>query len=256
MSLERNIQELHQAVTMLTKSIDLQTATIAEATAELLQAMHSQQAGAPVKVVTEAKAAADNAKAATANAKAATANAKAAAAAVEKAVKKEEAPAELTDDEIKASAVYQTIQDKLTQHYGAALAANGGDQQAAREDTLKILKAYADDGKVVSLVRVLLEDEEAGAQVMEELLGVYDTAITALQTTSDVDEEGEGEEDEGEEQAYTADDVKAALRAYAKIEGRPAAIMKLQQLTNGKSEVKDVPEDQYAAVIAGLKADM
>lgn len=239
MSLERNIQELHQAVTMLTKSIDLQTATIAEATAELLQAMQNRQTST-VKVEVDAKAA---------------------AAEVEKAVKKvqakkekvekEEAPAELSDDEIKASAPYKIIQDKLTQHYEAALAANGGDQQAAREDTLKILKAYADDGKVVSLARVLLEDEEAGAQVMEELLGVYDTAIAALQTTSDVNEDANEEE-----RAYTADDVKTALRAYAKIEGRPAAIMKLQQLSGGKSEVKDVPEDQYAAVIAGLKADM
>lgn len=249
MSLERNIQELHQAVTMLTKSIDLQTATIAEATAELLQAMQSRQVGA-VKVETVAKAAADNAKAAVANVEA--------AAAVEKEVKKEqakkeEAPAELTDDEVKASPIYQTIQDKMTAHYGAALAANGGDQKAAREDTLKILKTYADDGKVLSLARVILEDEEAGAQVMEELLSVYDTAIAALQDASDVNEEG----DEGEEKpAYTADDVKAALRAYAKIEGRPAAIMKLQQLTGGKSEVKAIPEDQYAAVIAGLKADM
>ena len=139
----------------------------------------------------------------------------------------------------------------MTAHYGAALAANGGDQKAAREDTLKILKTYADDGKVLSLARVILEDEEAGAEVMEELLGVYDAAIAALQDTSDFDE-GEKEE----EQTYTADDVKAALRAYAKIEGRPAAIMKLQQLTGGKSEVKAIPEDQYAAVIAGLKADM
>lgn len=242
MSLERNIQELHQAVTMLIKSIDLQTATIAEATAELLQAMQNRQAS-PSKAEATAEEAAEVMKKGQAEAE------------VEKAkkerVKKEEAPAELTDDEIKASPIYQTIQDKLTQHYGAALAANGGDQKAAREDTLKILKTYADDGKVVSLVRVLLEDEEAGAEVMEELLGVYDAAIAALQDTSDFDE-GEKEE----EQTYTADDVKAALRAYAKIEGRPAAIMKLQQLTGGKSEVKAIPEDQYAAVIAGLKADM
>lgn len=228
MSLERNIQELHQAVTMLTKSIDLQTATIAEATAELLQAMQNRQAS-PVKV--EAKAAAAEVK--------------------KEQAKKEEAPAELTDDEVKASPIYQTIQDKMSEHYGAALAANGGDQKAAREDTLKILKTYADDGKVLSLARVILEDEEAGAEVMEELLGVYNSAIAALQ---DANEEDEGEE--GGEQTYTADDVKAALRAYAKIEGRPAAIMKLQQLTGGKSEVKAIPEDQYAAVIAGLKADM
>lgn len=238
MSLERNIQELHQAVTMLTKSIDLQTATIAEATAELLQAMQNRQAGA-VKVETAAKA--EVKEPTKAEVKKDTKKEQA---------KKEEAPAELTDDEIKASPIYQTIQDKMTAHYGAALAANGGDQKAAREDTLKILKTYADDGKVVSLVRVLLEDEEAGAEVMEELLGVYDAAIAALQD-SDNDE---GEEEE--EQTYTADDVKAALRAYAKIEGRPAAIMKLQQLTGGKSEVKAIPEDQYAAVIAGLKADM
>lgn len=236
MSLERNIQELHQAVTMLIKSIDLQTATIAEATSELLQAMQNRQAS-PVKV--EAKAAAAEVK------KEQTAEVK------KEQAKKEEAPVELTDDEVKASPIYQTIQDKLTEHYGAALAANGGDQKAAREDTLKILKMYADDGKVVSLVRVLLEDEEAGTQVMEELLSVYDAAIAALQ---DSDNNDEGEEEE--KQTYTADDVKAALRAYAKIEGRPAAIMKLQQLTGGKSEVKAIPEDQYAAVIAGLKADM
>lgn len=243
MSLERNIQELHQAVTMLIKSIDLQTATIAEATAELLQAMQSRQAS-PVKAEATTEEAAEVMKKGQAEAE------------VEKAkkerVKKAEAPAELTDDEIKQSPIYQTIQDKMTAHYGAALAANGGDQKAAREDTLKILKTYADDGKVLSLARVILEDEEAGAEVMEELLSVYEAAIAALQDTSDFDEEGEEEE----KQTYTADDVKAALRAYAKIEGRPAAIMKLQQLTGGKSEVKAIPEDQYAAVIAGLKADM
>lgn len=245
MSLERNIQELHQAVTMLTKSIDLQTATIAEATAELLQAVQNRQTSA-VKAEAAAEEAAVVMKKGQAEAEVEKAKKK------KEQAKKEEAPAELTDDEIKASPIYKTIQDKMSQHYGAALAANGGDQKAAREDTLKILKTYADDGKVLSLVRVILEDEEAGAEVMEELLGVYDTAIAALQDASDSNDEGEEEE----ERTYTADDVKAALRAYAKIEGRPAAIMKLQQLTGGKSEVKAIPEDQYAAVIAGLKADM
>lgn len=50
----------------------------------------------------------------------------------------------------------------------------------------------------------------------------------------------------------TVDDVRAALKAYAAIEGKPAALEKLKTV-GGAETVQDLPEGKYQAVIDSLK---
>lgn len=223
MSLEKHIQDLTQAVNMLTRSVDLNTATLAELNTENIQEL-SEAPQEAEKPKTAKKTAAKRAK------------------------PKVQEPVEPTDEEAKDTKMYATIIDLMSRHRDAAMVANGGNADEARDDTVKLLKTYSDDGTVLSLVKALMVDEAAGDQVMEELQGTFETAINELSTA--------GNSDDFEDDAVTEDDVKQALRAYAKIEGRPAAILKLQQLTDGLSQVKDIPAEKYAEVIKGLEEDL
>lgn len=222
MSLEKSIQDLTQAVNLLTRSVDLNTATLAELNTENIKSLSERpEVKAPVAAKKAAK----------------------------KAAPKRTGP---TDEEAKDTKMYATILDLMSRHRDAAMVANGGNAEEAREDTVKLLKTYSDDGTVLSLVKALMIDEAAGDQVMEELQGTFEDAIKNLSAEVGSDEDFG---DDTSEQP-TEEDVKQALRAYAKIEGRPAAILKLQQLTDGMSQVKDIPESKYAEVIQGLKADL
>lgn len=48
------------------------------------------------------------------------------------------------------------------------------------------------------------------------------------------------------------DEVRAALKAYAAIEGKPAAIEKLKAI-GGVDTIQDLAKEKYQAVIDGLK---
>lgn len=240
MSLEKDIQDLVQSVNLLTKAIDLNTAVLADNNSAVLE-MLNRSNGSPNVVMNVSKEAADAAIKERAEAEVKT---KASA----KQAETEQEP--LTDAQIKETQLYADLQDLMGELVKASEKA-GMTNAEAKADAIKFLKTFSDDGKVLSLSRALFETGDPGEA--QKVMVAFSAQIEKL--NADSAEAGDPGDFGGdyEETTYTDEDVKTALRKYAAVEGRPAAVAKLKELTGGKSAVKDIPADQYAAVIAGLK---
>lgn len=231
MSIEKSIAELTQAVNMLTKSVDLNTATLAETNTSLIERLQASLSSvghveplAPGEPLVGGS--------------------------VEQA---EAEPETLTDDEVKNSDIYKGTIRRMNE-LKAALEAAGSTSEEAQKDVLKLLKQYADDGKVLSFVRAAAETGESEA-ITEFHSLLEDKAKQAAEELQKAEERAANEAVAGDPDGkeLTADDVKDALRKYASVEGRPAAVAMLRKLTDGKTEVKDVDPSKYADVIKGLQ---
>lgn len=248
MSLERAIQDLTQSVNLLMRAIDLNTATLAESSQANMAATAEQQ---------ERSAAAEqnrtNSAPQAAPQKEATPDPK----------QDIEQDVEVTDEYVKTSSEFQRVVNAMREYQRVATMRNGGNADEAKADTIKLLKTYADDGKVMSFVRAIIET--GNTEVLEEFDKFMKDKTTELeQNAQEASEQAEQAEQveqatpaeqettQTEQREYTAEDVKEALRKYASVEGRPAALAMLKKQT-GFTAVKDVGPLDYERVVKALK---
>lgn len=232
MSLEVALQELTQAVLLNTRSLDLLMAQVAELNERpevVLQAAESPE-GQVNQTLTKPKTVGKK--------------------------EKQEVKQGLTEEQVKDSEEYKTLIQAMGAHNALALQRHGGDKDKARAETIAIIKQYTEDGKAVTIVQQLLEDETT-RETFDELIDAYVSASEALQasdeeTNMDKEDDDFGGGDNDEVVEYTAEDVKKALRAYAAVEGKPAAIGMLKSST-GSASVAGIDPKDYAKAIKALE---
>lgn len=251
MSLEQALAESRQSVLILTKSVDLLAAVIGD-----LIAVMQSKSDTPIVSATVLKQATDAAEKIVEGTKTVVADpelelkAKAEQLAAANAAR-DGASTDLTDDQVKGSPEYQKVIG-LMGSLSTALQANGATQDAAKTEVLKLLGQFADTGKALPMVAGWLKmGDKASAAKLET---AFNEAIAEQKLITE--QAGPGDDDFGDETAVeakklTAEDVKVALRDYAAVEGKPAAIAAMDAAGGSKS-VAGLKEADYAAVIKAL----
>lgn len=135
MSLEKDIQDLTQAVALLVKAVDLNTATLSELSGTVMQTLTSSN------VVNQPKGTPKDAP-------------------KETPAQTESTAKLLTEDDVKASPLYSKLIKALKDFSGKV--------KGNREVALELLKQYSEDGSAVGVVQQAMETESTEA--LDELL--------------------------------------------------------------------------------------
>lgn len=129
----------------------------------------------------------------------------------------------------------------------AAEAKEKADAEAAAEEKKK---AAAEKRKKAAAEK---KAKEEAAAAEKKAKGEAEAKAKAEAEADEDDGLGLDDEDEDDGETYTQEDVKKALQAYMKIEGKPAAIKIMKD--HGASNLTAIKEEDYASVIRAAKID-